>query len=131
MGGANDTLGLVEICINNGWGGVCIDRFGTNDAEVVCHQLGFSQDGRFVLYIVDLLMDACLSFLGSSIAYRDGTNHFGLGSGPVFLDQLSCVGTESALLDCQARPLGLAECDADDVAGVQCTGRYVMQIVHL
>ena len=45
MGGANDTLGLVEVCINNGWGGVCVDHFGTNDAEVVCNQLGFSHDG--------------------------------------------------------------------------------------
>ena len=46
VGGANDTLGLVEVCINSGWGGVCVDRFGTNDAEVVCNQLGFSHDGR-------------------------------------------------------------------------------------
>ena len=45
VGGSNDTLGLVEVCINNGWGGVCVDRFGTNDAEVVCNQLGFSPDG--------------------------------------------------------------------------------------
>ena len=45
VGGANDTLGLVEVCINNGWGGICVDRFGTNDAEVVCNQLGFFQKG--------------------------------------------------------------------------------------
>ena len=45
VGGANDTLGLVEVCINNGWGGVCVGRFGNNDAEVVCNQLGFSHDG--------------------------------------------------------------------------------------
>ena len=46
VGGANDTLGLIEVCINNGWGGVCIDHFGTIDAEVVCSQLGFSHDGK-------------------------------------------------------------------------------------
>ena len=45
VGGANDTLGLVEVCINNGWGGVCSSQFGTNDAEVVCQQLGFSAPG--------------------------------------------------------------------------------------
>ena len=45
VGGANNTIGLVEVCINNGWGGVCVDRFGTFDAEVVCNQLGFSPDG--------------------------------------------------------------------------------------
>ena len=48
VNGANDTLGLVEVCINNGWGGVCINRFGTFDAEVVCNQLGFSQDGMLL-----------------------------------------------------------------------------------
>ena len=46
VGGVNDTLGLVEVCINNGWGGVCVDHFGTNDAEVICKQLGYSYDGR-------------------------------------------------------------------------------------
>ena len=51
VGGANDTLGLVEVCINNGWGGVCVDHFGTNDAEVVCNQLGFSHDGRQLVYV--------------------------------------------------------------------------------
>ena len=45
VGGANDSLGVVEVCINNGWGGVCVDHFGTFDAEVVCNQLGFIYDG--------------------------------------------------------------------------------------
>ena len=50
MGGANDSLGLVEVCINNGWGGVCSDRFGTFDAEVVCNQLGFFEDGMYSVF---------------------------------------------------------------------------------
>ena len=50
VSGANDTLGLVEVCINNGWGGVCSNQFGTNDAEVVCHQLGFSAAGTTASY---------------------------------------------------------------------------------
>ena len=62
------------------------------------------------------------SLTGNSIAYRDASSRFGSVSGSVFLDQLSCSGTESALLDCRARPLGLAECNTDQVAGVQCTG---------
>ena len=63
-------------------------------------------------------------FAGNSIAYRDATVRFGSGSGPILIDQLSCAGLESALLDCPARPLGLAECNIDDIAGVQCTGWY-------
>ena len=67
-----------------------------------------------------MIVFKCLT--GNSIAYRDASTRFGSGSGSVFLDQLSCSGTESVLLDCRARPLGLAECNSDNVAGVQCRG---------
>ena len=62
------------------------------------------------------------SLTGNSIAYRDTSTRFGSVSGSVFLDQLSCSGTESVLLDCRGRPLGLAECNNNQVAGVQCAG---------
>ena len=61
---------------------------------------------------------------GNSISYRDASTRFGSVSGSVFLDQLSCSGTESVLLDCRGRPLGLAQCNTDELAGVQCTGEY-------
>ena len=63
-------------------------------------------------------------FVGNSIAYRDASTRFVSGSGATFVDQLSCSGQESSLLDCRARPLGLAKCDADGVAGVQCKGGH-------
>ena len=34
--------GRVEICVNNAWGTVCDYNFGSSDAKVVCHQLGYS-----------------------------------------------------------------------------------------
>lgn len=53
VGGGNNTLGRVEVCINNAWGSVCNSRFGTNEAKVICHQLGFSNTGNALaqLYI--------------------------------------------------------------------------------
>jgi len=45
VGGSNSTLGRVEVCVNKAWGTVCNRRFGTNDASVICHQLGFSTEG--------------------------------------------------------------------------------------
>lgn len=45
VGGSNSTFGRLEVCINNAWGSVCNTRFGSNEALVVCRQLGFSTDG--------------------------------------------------------------------------------------
>lgn len=47
VGGANSTLGRLEVCINKAWGTVCNKRFGTNEALVVCQQLGFSSGENF------------------------------------------------------------------------------------
>ena len=47
VGGANNTLGRVEVCLNNAWGTVCNSRFGTNEARVICQQLGFERTGTY------------------------------------------------------------------------------------
>jgi len=40
-GGVNSTIGRLEVCHNRAWGTVCNTRFGTNDAFIICRQLGF------------------------------------------------------------------------------------------
>ena len=42
VGGVNGTIGRLEVCHNRAWGTVCNRRFGTNEASVICRQLGFT-----------------------------------------------------------------------------------------
>ena len=49
---------------------------------------------------------------------------FEAGSGPIFLDQLRCSGSEASLLDCDmGRSVGLHRCNHTMDVGVTCTGR--------
>ena len=96
--GGTTTQGRVEICNNNIWGTVCDDAWGTPDAQVACRQLGFSTTGATALT------------LG---AVPDGT-------GQIWLDDVNCLGTETRLIDCPARPLGQHNCAHSEDAGVRC-----------
>jgi hypothetical protein len=51
-------------------------------------------------------------------AYRDA--FFGVGSGPILLDDVRCTGSESTLLNCQHRAIGEHDCVRTKAAGVSC-----------
>lgn len=42
--GGNATQGIVEVCHGNKWRTICNSRFGTNEAKVICRQLGFPEN---------------------------------------------------------------------------------------
>ena len=50
---------------------------------------------------------------------------FNPGTGPIFLDQIVCSGSETSVLDCRRHtPLGLPTCEHSQDAGVRCIGMY-------
>ena len=57
---------------------------------------------------------------------------YGSGSGPVWLDNIDCTGTESSLLQCVSGSLiGYANCgNANSMAGAFCHGEKVCIIVN-
>ena len=103
--------GRVELCFHNRWGTICDDNWIASSAQVVCRQLGYPTDGM-------------VGALATTNAF------FGPGSGPIFLDKLSCVGNETQLLQCSnAIELGQHNCAHTEDAGIICPGITIAKTV--
>ncbi|XP_015749075.1 PREDICTED: deleted in malignant brain tumors 1 protein-like [Acropora digitifera] len=90
--------GRVEIFYNDQWGTVCDDDWDINDAHVVCRQLGFTR-------------------LASN-AYTGAL--YGQGTGPIWMDDVACSGSESHIYDCRQRGWGSHDCTHSKDASVRC-----------
>ena len=69
-----------------------------NDANVLCKQLGFPQ---------------------ASQAYSGATH--GQGTGPIWMDDVACSGSESNIYDCSHRGWGSNDCTHGNDASVYCS----------
>ncbi len=95
VGGVDESTGRVEVFLNGEWGTVCDDSFDLVDARVVCRQLGYRDAARVI-------------------------DRFGGGDGPIYLDDVSCIGNEQRLVDCNSQGVGVHNCGHLEDVGVEC-----------
>ena len=97
VGSSSYNEGRVEVYYDGEWGTVCDDGWDDTDAGVVCRQLGFGS-------------------LGTAI----GSAGFGQGSGPIWLDSVTCSGSETILPNCGHLGINITGCAHTNDAGVTC-----------
>ena len=83
----------VEVFVSGEWGTVCDDSWDDQDARVVCAEVGCSG--------------------GNPTAVQQ----FGGGVGQIWLDEVSCTGSEASLSDCDHNGWGQHNCGHYEDAG--------------
>ncbi|NWX59789.1 MARCO protein, partial [Promerops cafer] len=86
--------GRVEIFHRGIWGTICDDGWTIREAGVVCQMLGFTH---------------AVSFFTAPA-----------GTGQIWLDDVSCTGSESSITDCSKRGWGEHNCSHSEDVGVEC-----------
>ena len=103
-GGSKPNEGYVEIKRDETWGGVCDDKVGKPEADVICRMLGYPHGSQI----------AWQGIRGGSTSETLLPKHsFGHGSGGILLDNLNCTGNEDSLVQCKHVPWGEHNCNED------------------
>jgi len=106
VNGPTNFEGRVEVCHNNKWGTVCDNSWNADDGIVACRQLGLS----YVSVVTN--------------------TYYGQGEGQIWLENLSCTGSEHRLTDCNHDGYGVHNCGHHEDAGLVCNSKYVANNRH-
>ncbi|KAK7497125.1 hypothetical protein BaRGS_00011655 [Batillaria attramentaria] len=68
----------------------------------------------------DVGVDCHVSHRKSQNPSTNGSAYYGIGSGPIWLDNVTCLGNESSIFNCKHRPLGVHGCGHLQDVGVNC-----------
>ncbi|XP_034091375.1 lysyl oxidase homolog 3B isoform X2 [Gymnodraco acuticeps] len=101
-GGAKLGEGRVEVLKGNEWGTVCDDRWSLQSASVVCRELGF----------------------GSAKEALTGAR-MGQGIGPIYMNEVKCVGQERSIWNCPFKNITSEDCQHVEDAAVRCNVPYM------
>ena len=55
-------------------------------------------------------------------AILGGVGRYDPGTGPIYLDEVQCAGSEAMLVNCSLQGVGEHNCDHIEDAGVKCEG---------
>lgn len=125
INGNHSLEGRIEVCINRAWGTVCSEAFTASEANVVCQGLNFTS-GKFIYVIILFFRSPLSSYVDTQSPVARVNAAFGKGVGPIYLNRLDCLGSESGLLDCDSQygrsVLGVVQCTHAQDAGVVCPG---------
>ncbi|MGH0144772.1 UNVERIFIED_CONTAM: hypothetical protein FKN15_004171 [Acipenser sinensis] len=97
VGGMGNHEGRLEVYYNGQWGTVCDDGWTESNIQVVCKQLGFR-------------------YIEGSVQH-----HFAVGTGQIFLDDVSCSGKESCLVQCGRKKWRKHDCTHQEDVSVVCS----------
>ena len=141
IGGSTDYEGRVEVCINRVWGTVCqstshrswINRWNSQDANILCRQLGHQDLGELFqcIYSVVICCQIHFTLLAGSVVFTNIGFSFGEGTGPVFLADLWCSGSETNLLECPHTVFVGTYCTHSRDVGVRCEGEGEGDSMHV
>ena len=106
--------GTVQVCSDGTWGTVCDDSWDSNDARVVCRQLGYETSGKLVAMQYPY---QCLS--AGATALNRAYFGYGYGAGNIVMDDVSCSGSETKLYYCSY--ISNHNCGHSEDASVRCS----------